>query len=81
MQDPDIEGFQAFAGKRRFGTWIDWFLPKNGGSWEEALRARYVKEECLRGGCAKCKCTKPRRYKDTLSSPSSLGPLSSIVKI
>ncbi len=54
MQDPSIEGFQAFSGKQKFGTWIAWFLPKNWRSWEEAFQARYVKDKCLQGGCAKC---------------------------
>jgi hypothetical protein len=53
-QKPDIEGFKALAGKRNFGTWIAWFLPRRWWSWEEAFRPHYVKEKCLNGGCVKC---------------------------
>ena len=53
-QKPDIEGFKALAGKRNFGTWIAWFLPRRWRSWEEAFRPHYVKEKCLNGGCVKC---------------------------
>ena len=54
VQDPAIEGFQVFAGKRNFSTWLVWFLPMRWGSWDEAFQPHYVKEKCLRGGCAKC---------------------------
>ena len=50
MQDLASEGFQAFAGKRRFSTWLVWFLPKRWESWEEASQPLYVEEKCLRGG-------------------------------
>ena len=60
MQEPAIEGFRVFSGKRRFGTGFVWFLPENWRSWEEAFQPYYVKKKCLKGGCAKC--TKPRRY-------------------
>ena len=54
VQDPDIDGYQVFSGRRRFGTWLAWFLPERWGSWEEAFQPHYVKDKCLRGGCNKC---------------------------
>ena len=54
VQDPAIEGFQVFAGKRNFSTWLVWFLPKRWESWEEAFQPHYMREKCLRGGCPKC---------------------------
>ena len=53
VQDPAIKGFQVCSGKRRFGTWIVWFLPKNWRSWEEVFQPHYVKEKCLQEGCPK----------------------------
>ena len=54
VQDPAIKGFQVCSGKRRFGTWIVWFLPKNWRSWEEAFQPHHVKKKYLQEGCAKC---------------------------